>query len=123
LQGEVDAGDPTCREGIFIRDILGCHRGTAWSHQRGERGKACGVAHQVDEGIDAVGVRLWYGLWQRDLCVVDGLDGTVGAHTLGILGVHVCDHLRPGVHGELGSERTNAAARTDDQHRLVRERL
>ena len=47
---------PVAPRACFVSDVLSRHRGTAWSHQRGERGKAGGIAHQVEQGIDAVGV-------------------------------------------------------------------
>ena len=38
-------------------------------------------------------------------------------------GAYVCDHERARVHGELGHDAANAAARANDQHCLVAERL
>ena len=58
-----------------------------------------------------------------DRCVIDRLGSAVRAHALRIVVAHVCDHIPPGVRGELSGEGANAAARTHDQHRLAGERL
>ena len=59
-----------------------CHRGAAWFHQRGERGKAGGVVDEVEEDIDAVGVCLSDRVWQRYRCVIDRFGRTVYADPL-----------------------------------------
>ena len=84
--------------------------------------KLLGVAGQVNQHVDAIGVRPGDGLGERRVGTVDGLGGPVTHHAAGLGGGGGGVDVSARVSGELGQKRADAAGCPDDEHCLAIQR-
>src|SRR4051794_26047759 len=120
---EVDGGDASPFEIVYVGDVARRERRSAFPHQRGERREPFRVAGEVDQHVDAVRVRPLDLLGERCGRVIDDLADAVAAHPLLVGDADVRDSPSARLYGKLRRERANAAAGADDQHALPGQRL
>ena len=76
-------------------------------------------ARDVDQDVDAVRVVAAHGIDDRGVGVVERFGCAMAAQAFGVRQAGVGDHQRARVDPELRHKRTDAAARTNDEHRLA----